>query len=132
MNTFVLNNQTVDVFNDGTVKCYTNSILDQNLSKAIKEFLSGVKGNKVTLVFDSLEVLDRYFEIVNNINSSSFRKLNARSSTFRVMREYLTVTDKPCCLYTTNKMLQCDSGTEYAIEHGYKTIKISNVKGNRI
>lgn len=128
MNSFNLNNHNITVMQNGTVKCYTNNVFEQKQSKLLKEFLDGRNGNRVAIFFDSMELLEQYEEVLNNISVPSFRKLNARPSTFRDIKRKSTNATDGVCLFTTNEYLQFSEGLEYATEFSFNIIKINKIK----
>lgn len=128
MNSFNLNNHNITVMQNGAVKCYTNNVLEQKQSKLLKEFLDGRNGNKVAIFFGSMELLEQYEEVLNNISVPSFRKLNARQSTFRDIKRKSMDIANGVCLFTTNKYLQFSEGLEYATMFSFDIIKINKIK----
>lgn len=127
-NEFTINGFNVQVRKDGRVKVLTNDLQKQDLAKELKRYFDGVHGNKISLMFEEVETLRKYFSITEEVQDYDFRRIHSKIG---IARENEEVIRRHSCgtLFTTNGRLQKDySGKTYAEQNGYIIVKVEEVK----
>ena len=124
---FKLNEFEVSLQGEGRVRVFTNDVKKQKQARDIQAYFEGKKCNKIALLFDNEEAVNKYYTAMFDMFDSRFRNMNTKNLPPSYV---LTSVKKSGCatLFTTNGQAQIDtSGMSYAMRNGFTIIKVKDV-----
>ena len=125
---FIFNDFLVSVQEDGEVKVFTNNLEKQKEAKQLRLFFNGQLYNEVSICFDSVEKMQKYFSLIQQIYSPSFRKLHNENAFVRGTLEQSINRVGNVTIYTCNGFLQHGTGRSYAENHNFKIFDMEKLK----
>lgn len=124
---FRFNEFEVSLKGEGKVRVFTNDMSKQDLAKGLQEYFEGKRFNKVSLLFESEDMVNKYYSVLLRMHDSKFRNINTKllpkSHIIEIVKKHGCAT-----LFTTNEHVQIDSyGSAYAESNNFTIIKVKDI-----